>query len=92
MEQHLDFYQDNINSDVSNDIYAKSGAPIALSLSLKAKGEPFSEQSVNFINNVGSEIKLCPISDEERYPRKPPHKRPTSSNLNENREHTCVCG
>ena len=45
MEQHLDFYQDNIDSDVSNDVYAKSGAPIALSLSLKAKGEPFSEQS-----------------------------------------------
>ena len=92
MEQYLNFSQGNKDSDESFGIHQKSGAPITLSLSLKAKGEPFSEQSVNFIHNVGPEIKLCPISEEERCPRKPPHKRPTSSNLNENREHTCVCG
>ena len=92
MEQHLNFSQGNKDSDESCDLHPKSGAPITLSLSLQAKGEPFTERSVNFIQNVGPEIKLCPISEEERCPRKPPHKRPTSSNLNENREHICVCG
>ncbi len=69
MEQHLNFYEDKIDTDLSGDLEPESGAPNTQSLSLLAKGEPFCEQSVNFIQNVGLKIQqLCSISDEKRNP------------------------
>ncbi len=93
MEQHLNFCQNKIDSYQSGDTKAKSGAPYTQCLSLLAKGEPFSEQSVNFSSNAGPKIQqLCSISDEKRYPEKPPQNQQRSSCLNEDLHHTCVCG
>jgi hypothetical protein len=92
MQQYPNFSQGKIDTDASGDMQAKSGAPITLFLSKQAKGEPFSEQSVNLIHNLGPEIKLCSISDEKCCPEKPPHNQLPSNSPNENLKHTCVCG